>query len=186
MENELITVGILGRPHGVRGQIKCHPETHDLNRHKLLKKVFVTVGSETQEHTLEKSSLAGKDWLLKFVGIDTPEAVAALTNGDMQIPVEERLPLPDGEYYFSDFPGFKVIDETGKAIGVVVDCMQLPSVKAFSVQFNTAGEVLVPWVDDCVKAIDDNAKTITCSSEFIESLLANATGNDEEEGEKNN
>lgn len=183
MQKELITVGILGRSHGVKGQIKCHPETHDLNRHKLLKHVFVTVGKETLELDIEKSSLAGKDWLLKFVGYDAPETVSKLTNGELQIPIEERLPLPEGEYYFSDFPGFKVVDETGKALGVVLECMQLPSVKAFNVLFNLAGEVLVPWVDDCVKGIDANAKTVTCSAEFVESLLANATGNDEEENE---
>ena len=38
---ELVLVGILGRPHGVRGQIRCFPQTHDISRHKQLKEVYV-------------------------------------------------------------------------------------------------------------------------------------------------
>ncbi len=180
---EFVTVGILGRPHGVRGQIKCHPETYDLNRHKLLKEVFVRKSEkdEPKQLTITASSLAGKDWILKFEGFDAPETVACLTNSELLIPEEERLPLPEGMYYYSDFPGYKVLLENGEEVGEVEECMELPSVKAFQVNFHNGSNALVPWIDDCVLAIDTENETITCNADFINSLLANdAEGNRDE------
>lgn len=179
MQDDLFTIGVLGRPHGVRGQIKCHPQIQDFDFFKNLKTVFVSKGNKLSEYSIAAGSTAGKDWLLKFEGIDSPEEVARLTNGELQIFKKDRPELPDGEYYLEDFPGFKIIDETGAEFGEVNDVLELPSVDAFAVQQAEGKEVLVPWVDDCVLEIDEEAKTITCAKEFLDSLLASATGEQE-------
>lgn len=176
-EEALIAIGTLMRPHGVRGFIRCKPKTHDLNRHKLLETVFLKVAGKLEEFHVEASSLAVDVWLLKFKEIAEREELARLVNAEVLISEEERLPAPAGEFYFSDLEGFKVVNELGTEIAAVLECVELPSVNAFRLKFNEAAsaefsdsEVLAPWIDDCVLKIDEAAKTLTCSADFLKSL----------------
>lgn len=176
-EADLILIGTLMRPHGVRGFIKCKPETHDLNRHKLLDTVFLKVAGRLEEFHVEASSLAVDVWLLKFKEVSEREELSRLVNAEVLISAEERIPAPAGEFYFSDLEGFKVADERGLEFAEVIECVELPSVNAFRLKFNEAsaeefstGEVLAPWIDDCVLKIDEASKTITCSAAFLKSL----------------
>lgn len=176
-EEDLIAIGTLMRPHGVRGFIKCKPETHDLNRHKLLKTVFVKAAGQLEEFHVEASSLAVDTWLLKFKEISGREELSRLVNAQVLISAEERLPAPEGKFYFSDLEGFKVVTETGSEVAEVLECVELPSVNAFRIKFTEAsakafcsGEVLAPWIDDCVLGISEAARSITCSAEFLKSL----------------
>lgn len=175
--DNLVLVGILGRPHGVRGQIRCRPQTHDLSRHQLLKEVFIQKGDSLSTLHVESSSAGNDFWLLKFKEYNSPESVSTLVNGELFIESKDRLPPPEGQYYLSDFSQFSVYNEKGELLGEVVECLELPSVNAFQINFSkenqqtfSSKEVLAPWIDDCVLEIDDEAKKIVCSESFLKSL----------------
>lgn len=174
---ELVLVGILGRPHGVRGQIRCFPQTHDISRHKQLKEVYVQKQKSLQKLIVESSSSGNNFWLLKFKEFNTPESVASLTHGELLISPEERLPVPDDQYYLSDFSEFLAYSENNEFLGNIVECLELPSVNAFFISFSqekqkdfSTKEILAPWIDDCVLDIDESAKKIIFSTQFLKSL----------------
>lgn len=174
---DLVFIGILGRPHGVRGQIRCRPQTHDLDRHELLQEVFIQKGDSLQKLHVESSSSGNGVWFLKFKDFDSPESVASLVNGELFISSEERLPPPEGLYYLSDFSGFSVFTEKGEQVGCVKECLELPSVNAFQIRFSkekeslfSSKEILVPWIDDCILSIEESEKKIVCSESFLISL----------------
>lgn len=175
---EYITVCQLMRAHGVKGYIKAMPLTHDLTRCNSLKDVRVQKkNGEILELTLEDAKQANNLWLLKFKGFDTPEALTPLVNGDVMIPESERLPLPEGEYYLDDLEGFRVHTEDGRDIGEVLEVQELMTVDAFLIKFDLAAQsefssksILAPWIDDCIKEINDEGKFIVCDSEYLKSL----------------
>jgi len=175
---EYITVCQLMRAHGVKGYIKAKPLTHDLTRCKSLKDVHVQKrNGEILELLIEDARQTNELWLLKFKGFDSPEAVSALVNGDVMIPESERLPLPEGEYYIDDLEGFRVHTEDGRDVGEVLEVQELITVDAFHIKFDLAMQsefssksILAPWIDDCVKEIDEDGKFIVCDSDYLKSL----------------
>lgn len=167
---EKITIGQLMRPHGLRGQIKCKPLTHDIKRCEKLTRVFAVKDGNETELSVESASVGGGLWLLKFKGYDTVESVAALVNADLCVPLSERIPAPAGEYYASDFEGFDAIGDAGNVIGKISSVQTFPSVNAFVLNYR-GREVFAPWIDACVGAIDMEKKTICISDKFLDNLI---------------
>lgn len=165
------------RPHGIRGYIKCKPETHDINRHSRLTRLFLYQEDSLVSLELEDSKIQNEVWLFKFKGFDSPESVQPFTNQEALILSTERLPAPPGQIYFSDAPDFQVAIEDGTIVGKVLELLELPSVNAFRIKFTapfdekfTSQEVLAPWIDACVTEVSESSKTIFCSEEFLKSL----------------
>jgi len=167
---EFVTIGRLMRPHGVRGQIKCMPETHDASRHSKLTRVFAIQGDKSTELILEKSSLAGSIWLLKFVGYDSPESIAPFVNAEIAVPFSERIPAPEGEYYFSDLVGFDAINSKGEVFAKVLSVESLPTVNAFCIRYQ-GKEIYAPWIDDCIGVIDTEKHTVQMSESYLDLML---------------
>jgi 16S rRNA processing protein RimM len=58
--------------------------------------------------------------IVKFRGIDSISAAERLEGAEVRIPLEQRAPLAEGEYYQSDLVGCEVIDRrSGQLLGVV-------------------------------------------------------------------
>ncbi|MDR1759937.1 MAG: ribosome maturation factor RimM [Fibrobacter sp.] len=171
MADSLISIGCLMRPRGVRGQIKCKPYTHDLNRYKQLKRVFVFPENRETELQIESAGRLEDLWVFKFKGYETPESLAPLVNLEIQIPLSERILPPEGEYYFSDLEGFAVIAAGGDPVGKVLSVQEFPSVNAFSVALQDGRNIWIPWIDDCILGIDTDKRAVTVSISYIEELL---------------
>jgi len=170
---ELITVARLMRPHGVHGDIKAEPLSHDPNRHKTLHDVILTLpNGKRQEARIQSSKAGGGIWYIRFEGYDSPESVQALSNALVEIPATERLPAPPGEYYPSDLEGLTVIDENGKACGRVLSLMELPSVNCFELQLGSK-QVLAPWISDCIGNIDLAKRTIEVRLSYLSDITEN-------------
>lgn len=174
-EKDLVVVGHLMRPHGFRGEIKCAPETHDKSRCRKLSTVYANIASESLPLEVESARVAGDIWLLKFKGYDSLEAVRSLVNADICIPLEERIPAPEGMYYFSDLEGFSVIGDSGTVIGTVLSVERLPSVNAFRFTYK-GSEVLAPWIKECVGEIDSGNRTVNISEKFLDELFGRRVG----------
>ncbi len=174
MSENFITIGRLMRPHGVRGEIKCMPASHDLDRHRLLKVVTLSCADGTRlSLPVEKSSRHGELWHLKFKGYDSPEQAQALANADVLLPSEERLPPPPGQYYFSDLEGLRVLDEAENPVGTVLGVQELPTVNALVLRIGSK-EVLAPWVDACVESIDLEAGIVRVHMDYLCDLLGDS------------
>lgn len=171
MQNEWITIGKLMRPHGVRGEIKCAPQTHDLNRHRQLQTVSLLFpNGNRQELVIQKSSLQGDLWLFKFEGFESPEAVQALVHSELQVPLSQRIPPPVGQYYFSDLAGLNVLDSQGNPRGTVVRVDELPSVNAFVLRVQ-GKDIYAPWIDACVEEVNLENRTLRVNFDYLADLL---------------
>ena len=174
MENvhakDLVVVGHLMRTHGFKGEIKCAPQTHDLNRCKKFTTVFALIKASTLALEVESARVANDIWILKFKGYDSSEAVQNLVNADIGVPMEERIPAPEGKYYFSDLEGFSIIGDSGSVIGSVLSVEQFPSVNAFRFTYK-GSEILAPWIKECVGEIDSEKRTVQISEAFLAKLF---------------
>ena len=158
------------RTHGLFGDILCKPLSNDIERHSLLKRVYLETTQGIKEVIISDSEIYGNVWKFHFDGFSSPEAIKPFVNAYVLIPENERLPLPKGEFYFSDFEDFKAINAEGNILGSVISAEEMPSVNIFNLLVE-GKEVAIPWIDDCILNIDTKGKTITINIDYIKPLL---------------
>ena len=168
--DSFVAVGRLMRTYGIYGDILCKPLSHDFDRHSLLKKVYLETSGGIKEAFISHSETYGFLWKFRFEGFNSPEAVQPFVNAYVLIPETERLPLPEGEFYFSDFENFEAIDKDGNLVGKVLSAEEMPSVNVFNLLVGEK-EVVVPWIDDCVLKVDMEGKRIVVNVDYIEVLV---------------
>ncbi|MDX2178362.1 MAG: ribosome maturation factor RimM [Bryobacteraceae bacterium] len=143
------TIATLRRPRGVRGEIVATPLSDFPERFAKLNRVF----AGERELEVERSWWHGADVVFKFRGIDSPEAARELNGLDIEIPVSERVPLPEGEYYLADLIGCVVYDR-GERLGEVTGWQELPGQRLIEVGAIEIPTRLLSKIDLAARRID--------------------------------
>lgn len=96
--------------------------------------------------------------IFKLRGIDSIGAAETLAGKDVCVPASERYSLPEGEYYFSDLVGCRMVDaSTGGLIGEVTGWQETGGPALLEVD---GGRVLVPLAKALLPEIDVEARVI--------------------------
>lgn len=157
-----IAVGIIRKPHGVRGEASVEPWTNSPERFADLSAVILVSpdDSETRRASVETSRVHGERALVKFEGIDTPDEIRDLQNWTIEIPGKEARPLEPGEYFLHDLVGMTLIDREGRNRGVVKEAYEGGGGVLLNVK-GSEGEFEVPFAEEICTRIDLAAKQIT-------------------------
>lgn len=120
---ERIAVGIIRKPHGVRGEASVESWTDSLERFNELTSVTLVSPDEssTRPAKIESARAHTGRALVKFAGIGTPEEVAALRDWTIEIDESEARQLAEDEYFLHDLIGLTLVDAEGRERGKVVD-----------------------------------------------------------------
>lgn len=171
-QDDLILVGYTLKPYGLLGEVKVRPASFDMDRHESLEKVFFRKREDAEPEELEvrASRFDGENWFLKFKGRNTPESVQPLSGGYLYVAQEDALELPEDMVYVSDLPGMKVLDEEDRELGTVAQVVEQGAQDLISVKVG-AKELLIPWNDHFVKAIDKESRTVRVDISALRGLL---------------
>lgn len=157
-----IAVGVIRKPHGVRGEASVEPWTNSPDRFDDLTSVTLVSPDEasTREVRIENVRVHGGRALLKFEGIDAPEDVEPLRNWSIEIPESEARELEENEYFLHDLVGLTLVDAEGREQGRVVDLYEggggiLLQVERGNRKFD------VPFASEICTKIDLQSKTMT-------------------------
>jgi 16S rRNA processing protein RimM len=155
----VIALGVIRKPHGVRGEASVEPWTNDAQRFEELTRVTLVSPDEakTRETTIASVRLHGGRVLVTFDGIDTPEDVRELAGWTIEIPDEEARTLDDGEYFLHDLVGMQMVDGEGKPRGEVIDAYEGGGGVLLKVRHGGA-EFEVPFAAEICTSIDVGAK----------------------------
>jgi len=151
--DELLLIGQIAAPFGVRGQIKLHTVTNRPEHLRKIRKVFL--GDERTLYTLSRAAEhKPTEMIVTLAGIDTREAAEALRGLEVYIRQQDALPLEDDEYYLHDLPGLRVETVDGTVVGVVKEVIETGANEVLVVTRPEGGEVLIPMIKDVVKQLD--------------------------------
>jgi 16S rRNA processing protein RimM len=126
-------------------------------------------GSERRAN-VERVALQGKDLVMKFEGVDDRNSAEGLRDHEVRIPLEERPPAPEGEYYLADLIGCRVQSIDGREIGEVTGWKDYGAAPLLEVQSGER-EILVPFTDAIYREIDIAGRRIVVDlPEGLESL----------------
>ncbi|MDU4959937.1 MAG: ribosome maturation factor RimM [Sporomusaceae bacterium] len=154
MQPDLIIIGKIVAPHGVRGDVRVNPLTDFPERFLTMKQVL----AGEQLLPLESAKMHKQFLLLKFGGRDDRNAVEELRGRLLYVPRSETVPLPAGEYYIFDLIGMDVYTTDGRAIGKVAEVLATGSNDVYVVERPSGRPLLVPALKTIVAELDTAAK----------------------------
>lgn len=156
MNPDLIAIGKIVAPHGVRGDVRVIPLTDFPERFQQLKEVYV--GDAGQVLTVENPKFHKQFILVKFRGLNDRNAVENLRGKLIQIRRADVMPLPQGHYYLFDIIGMDVYTVEGAFLGVIADVLQTGSNDVYIVEKEGQQPVLVPALKKVVISVDITGK----------------------------
>ena len=148
----------LTRTRGNKGELCATSLTDYPERFASLRQV--DVGGTSYE--LERVWYHKDQPIFKLRNVDTISDAEKLVGQDVRIPLEQRWKLPDGEVYFSDLVGCRMVDDaTGEPIGLVTGWQELGDRTQKRTQIllevdDGAGEdpLLIPFAAGLLKGLD--------------------------------
>lgn len=125
-ERDLIALGIIRKAHGVRGEASVELFSDDLDRMDDVDAVVLVSPDEKtrREAVVENVRVHSGRLLVKFEGIDSPEALGELRNWTVEVDEEEARQLDEDEYYLHDLAGLALVDREGRTRGVVKEAYE--------------------------------------------------------------
>lgn len=161
--SDLIAVGIIRKPHGVRGEASVEPWTNSIERLTELHDVILVSPDESSRRpaTIVASRIHAGRALLLFEGIESPETLKAVQGWSVEIPSDQVRELEDDEYFLHDLVGLDVIDErSSRKLGIVRSADDASGGVLLTVARENRSTFDVPFAADLCKRIDLDAGTI--------------------------
>ena len=154
---EYVTIGRVGRPHGLDGSFFVEQASADPGRFAVGAVVYVD--GERAEVIVSKHGSGGRP----VIRLDR----AAPRGADLTVPREALPPTAEGEYYAFQLVGLEAEEEGGRLLGRVAqvapgvanDVLELDSGLAF------------PLVEACVREVDLERGRIVIAAGFAEPQL---------------
>lgn len=154
-DSEWVTVAVIGRTRGNRGELTARALSSKPGRFENLKEVFLFGSGERFE--VESIWFHQEDLIFKFRGIDSISDAERLSGAEVRIPMSERTPLEPGEYFQSDLIGCDVVDRhTGQSHGHVTAWQDSGGPGLLEVD----GSLLIPFARAICVEIDPVARRI--------------------------
>ena len=161
MRQEFFRVGVIVKPHGIKGEAKVYPTSQDLDRYRDLEKVSIVSEKGSFETSVQSVKYKSPFIIMKFDGIDTPEAVEKLRQYDIMVGRADAIPLEEGQHYIADLIGMKVLTDEGEDLGTLKDVLETGANDVYDVVSEDGREILIPGIDECILDIDEDKEIIT-------------------------
>ncbi len=175
MSDDLVELGVIGKPHGVRGAMRLHLHNSDSDLVHALDELLVhSPGGDTEAWwQVKRLGTAGKGSLALTVAEVTDRNAAAAHRGwRIMFPKAALPPLEADEFYYHELPGFAVETPSGRRIGRVQQVTDT-QLDVLEVAGDDGREWLIPVVSDFVVRIDRDARCVVVV-ENLEELFEDA------------
>ncbi len=119
-----------------------------------LPEVFVGRASrETVPFSVSAVQTGREFFILKLSGIEDRGAAAKLVRSSVWIPSEKMKKLPEGEYYWRELIGLRVVTEEGRSLGRIESVFPTGSNDVYVCRA-AEKEILLPAIGEVVRKID--------------------------------
>jgi 16S rRNA processing protein RimM len=151
---DLVTIGKIERPFGVRGEVKVRSLSDVPNRLQQVREVtLVSRSGLVVATTVTHVRPGGRFYIMGFEAFSTPEEAAQFRGGVLQIPRSSSPQLGKDEFYEYELIGMTVRDEDGRVLGTLEEIWQLPGNPVFVVR-HADREFLVPATKKAIASVD--------------------------------
>jgi 16S rRNA processing protein RimM len=154
-ETEWVTVALLGKTRGNRGEITALALSSKPERYQALQDVYLFGGGEP--YHVESAWFHDGTLILKFRGVDSISEAEKLTGAEVRIPASQRMALEPGEFFQTDLVGCEVVErKTGESLGHVTAWEDSGGSGMLIVE----GRLMIPFARSICVEIDPAARRI--------------------------
>ncbi len=156
MDN-IVVVGKIGAPYGVRGWVKVHSFTEPGNNLFGYPLLMQEHAISWRAFEIEEFKAHGDGFVAKLAGVADRDQAALITNSEIAT-LRENLPeLDTEEFYWADMIGLTVLNQDNIELGKVEDYFETGANEVIVVKGEN-GSHLIPFVPD-MYVLDINLST---------------------------
>jgi 16S rRNA processing protein RimM len=166
---DLVLVGYVSGAYGIHGWVRVKPYSADADA-LLNVRTWWLDKPELRDVEMLQSKVHSGDVVAQLVGVSSRNAAEALKGTTVQIPRSHFPALEKDEFYWIDLIGSEVENLQGETLGQVSDLMDNGAHPILRITRKPAPqaaepdsklqEILIPFVDQFVKTVDQKAKKI--------------------------
>jgi 16S rRNA processing protein RimM len=164
--DDLVLVGHVSGAYGIHGWVRIRPYSSDGDA-LLAAKTWWLDKPELHDIEMMQAKRHNEEVVARLMGVSGRDAAEALKGATVQIRRSHFPALDNDEFYWVDLIGLAVVNERGEHLGVVGDLMDNGAHPILRVDPPVAEgekprpELLIPFVDQFVKTVDQAARLIT-------------------------
>jgi 16S rRNA processing protein RimM len=151
---QFFEIGRIVKSCGLKGLMKAVSYLESNDKVQDLDELYLGFGNDRKgPFKLKGMRSRGKSFFLEIEGVEDLQSAKALIGCDVLIPADKLEELPEGEYYWHDMIGLKVVTEEGRILGVIEAIFPTGSNDVY-VCSGGEREVLLPGIADVIREID--------------------------------
>ena len=150
---ELITIGVIVAPHGVRGDVRILPRTDFPERFTKMDVCYIN----GQPYHITSAKFHKQFILATFKELPDRTAVERLGKQEIKVPRQDLVELPEDRYYIFEIEGLAVEDTEGNDLGIVKEVLQPGANDVDVVAKEGEPDLLLPALKTVVLTIDIEA-----------------------------
>jgi 16S rRNA processing protein RimM len=164
--DDLVLVGYVSGAYGIHGWVRIKPYSSDGDA-LLAAKTWWLDKPELHDVEMMQAKRHNDEVVAHLMGVSGRDAAEALKGATVQIRRSHFPVLDNDEFYWVDLIGLAVVNERGEHLGMVGDLMDNGAHPILRVDPPVAEgekprpELLIPFVDQFVKTVDQAARLIT-------------------------
>ena len=162
--SERLTVARVLRAKGLAGGVRVEVLTDVPER--LAKGASLYLDGETAARSVTRVEIGGRVPVVYLSGITDRRGAEAIAGRFLEADAPR---LPEGSYYWHQLEGLRVLDESGRQVGTLVEVFRAGGNEVYRVVDGTR-ERLVPALRSVVVGIDLDAGTMTVRDEAAEEV----------------
>jgi len=160
MEKNLLPIGRVIKPHGVKGKMKVEYFGQDLHRFFFYHEVFIeNEKGRPEPYEILEANPQPPRLIVQLKGIEKVEDATSLIGKNILVEKESLPELEEGEYYWADLLGVEVETQEGKRIGKVKEIFSTGAHDIYVVE-GKRGEIFLPAIKEVVQSIDLRKRTM--------------------------
>ncbi|MHB1065604.1 MAG: ribosome maturation factor RimM [Georgenia sp.] len=157
----LLTVAIIGAPHGLRGEVRLDVRTDDPGRRLAVGNRVETEPADAGPLTIARSRTQGEATYVVFDGAHDRAEAESLRGVRIVVETDEDEGEDADGWYPHELVGLRVVHVDGRELGTVSDLETMPAHDVLVVDEPDGAQARVPFVEAIVPAVDVDAGTIT-------------------------
>ena len=156
---DLFIVAQILRPHGILGEVVLRPITDNMETLTNAARLYVGLEAPEPVH-VEKIRMHKGNPLLKLAGINDMNSALALKGRMVCLPLDELVPLEEGEFFLHDLVGLTIVDHRGNEIGPVERIVETGGPRILAGPGPGGNEFMVPFAPGTIDDVDLEKGTI--------------------------
>ena len=165
---DTLSVGVLGRPHGIRGDIYFRPHNPQSRAFDEVQQLSVVQDGKSRVYEVTSMRPVADAYIAHLDGVEDREAAAALTLAEVRVARATLPPLEPGEFYVEDVVDCAVEAEDGRPLGVVRGTLWNGAHDVATVEDADGRERLIPLVAEFVLNVDAPARMMKVRWQYDE------------------